>query len=333
MKTGLLHPYPGSKKDWQKYPIWDERQYDAVLEPFVGAGHFTHRMLANGRVKNAFVGDIDPAVSVVWRFWMDTEPDEFGYFDGESGRDYLEQFIHEYSQKVCATYDDIYFNELKQWLEEDKGDEPHKLPVASIILRKLVFGGVLRCNAQGKLNVALSQDKLNQFSSWQFEWPHFDESWRLSVSDSWQQCLDAFAKSDCQNAIAFVDPPYWLPPKSRPGRRGTGAMTPAYTHHGDPQGQSTLDLFIDCLDMLLGCPRVKRIVATNYVSPELQLEVDGLLKKHGHQLWFTPLGTLTTMNNGSTREDAPAEGFWEFGGRRMAGRYQQKELFGLEEAA
>ena len=331
MKTGLLHPYPGSKKDWQKYPIWDERSYDAVIEPFVGAGHFTHRMLANGRVKDAFVSDIDPAVSTVWRAWMDTEPDEFGFFGGESGRDYIQSFIQNYSAQVCAAYDDVYFDELKGWLEGGFETEPHKLAAASILLRKLVFGGVLRCNAQGKLNVALSQDKLDKFPGFHFQWPYFDENWRLSVSDSWQQCLTAFENSNCQNAIAFVDPPYWLPSKSRPGRRGTGAMTPAYTHHGNPEGQETLDLFMNCIDRLIDNPRVGRIVATNYVSSELCFEVDRLLEKRKREWWFTPLSTLATMNNGSTRDDCPIEGFWEFGGRRMAGRYEQKSL--LEIAA
>ncbi len=331
MKTGLLHPYPGSKKDWHKYPIWDERPYDAVIEPFVGAGHFTHRILANGRVKNAFVADIDPAVSTVWRSWMDTEPDEFGFFDGECGRDYIEQFINKYSDKIRAACDDIYFQELKEWLEAGYESDPQQLAAASIILRKLVFGGVLRCNAQGRLNVALSQDKFDQFSSWRFEWPHFDESWRLSVSDSWQACIQRFRESNFQHAIAFVDPPYWLPSKSRPGRRGTGAMTPAYTHHGNPEGEETLDLFMNCLAMLLDEPRVSRVVATNYVSSELCFEVDRLLEKRKRQWWFTPLGTLATMNNGSTRDDCPIEGFWEFGGNRMAGKYEQKSL--LEIAA
>ena len=331
MKTGLLHPYPGSKKDWHKYPIWDERQYDATIEPFVGSGHFTHRMLANGRVKNAFIGDIDPAVNVVWRAWMDTEPDEFGFWGGECGRDYIQKFINDYAANIKLGMDDLYFCELKEWLEDGIESEPHKLAAASIILRKLVFGGVLRCNAQGKLNVALSQDKLEQFLNWNFEWPHFDESWRLSVSDSWQQCLANFENSDCQNAIAFVDPPYWLPPKSRPGRRGAGSMTPAYTHHGNPQGQELLDAFINCLERLLDNHRVSRVVATNYVSPELCQRVEDLLDEREREWWLTRLGSLATMNNGAVRDDCPIEGFWEIGGRRMSGRYEQQSL--LEVAA
>lgn len=325
MKTGLLHPYPGSKKDWHKYPVWDERQYDAVIEPFVGAGHFTHRMLANGRVKTAFVGDIDPAVSVVWDLW--SKPGDFD-------REYALKWINQIAKSIKSQFlvgdlknvRDYWFKDLSDWLT---GGDRCTLPIASILLRKLVFGGVLRCNAQGKLNVALSQDKLNQFANWHFEWPHFDESWRLSVADSWQQCVANFENSACQNAIAFVDPPYYLPPKSRPGRRGTGVMTPAYTHHGDPQGQELLDTFMNCLDRLLDNPRVSRVVATNYVSYELCQQVSDLLDKRKREWWFTPLGTLATMNNGAVRDDCPIEGFWEIGGQRMAGKYEQKSLLEL----
>lgn len=336
MKTGLLHPYPGSKKDWHKYPVWDERRYDAVIEPFVGAGHFTHRMLAKGVVKDAFISDIDPAVTTVWRAWMETEPDEFGFWDGECGREYIQGFIQALCKNIALDKAldnsiDVYFNELKLWLESGYDSEPQQLAAASIILRKLVFGGVLRCNTKGKLNVALSQDKLDQFASWQFEWPHFDEAWRLSVSDSWQNCIKRFEESGFQSAIAFVDPPYWLPPKSRPGRLGTGAMTPAYTHHGDPQGKELFDGFMLCLTKLLDNPRVSRVVFTNYVSDPLCFEIDRLLEKRKRQWWFTPLGTLATMNNGVSRDDCPIEGFWEFGGKRMAGRYEQKSL--LEVAA
>ncbi|NEQ51271.1 MAG: hypothetical protein F6K11_14220 [Leptolyngbya sp. SIO3F4] len=337
MKTGLLHPYPGSKKDWHKYPIWDERNYDSVIEPFVGAGHFTHRMLANGRVKNAFVSDIDPAVSVVWRAWSDTEPDDLGYWDGECGRDYIEDFVRKWSTgiRTAVIYNNPvndYFDRLKDWLENGIETEPHHLAAASIILRKLVFGGVLRCNAQGKLNVALSQDKLNQFPSWHFEWPYFDKSWDLRVADSWQGCLRDFDKSECQAAIAFVDPPYWVPAGSRPGRRGNGALTQAYIHHGDPQGDATKALFLDCLKQLFDNPRVKRVVATNYMSPELVESVSQLGKKGVFSCRLTNLGTLQTMNNdanGSARSDAPSEGFWEFGGQMMAGRYEQKSLLEL----
>lgn len=326
MKTGLLHPYPGSKKDWHKYPVWDERQYDAVIEPFVGAGHFTHRMLASGRVKNAFVADVDPAVFSVWSCWGNkrlaaaVERNVWGISD-----DIKKRIDQQNNSSLNAIFD-----LLKVEIEQPLDDRKNSLAAASILLRKLVFGGVLRCNAQGKLNVALSKDKLNQFTSWHFEWPYFDESWRLSVSESWQACIQRFEESNCQDAIAFLDPPYWLPPKSRPGRRGTGIMTPAYTHHGNPQGQETLDLFVHCLQRLLANPRVKRIVATNYVSDPLNFEVGRLMDRGKREWWFTPLGPLSTMNNGrKPREDCPVECFWEFGGRRMAGRYEQKNLLEL----
>ena len=100
MKTGLLHPYPGSKKDWRKYPVWDEYQYDAGIEPFIGSGHFTHRMLANGRTKRGFVSDVDPAVSVVWEAWADTKEDEPTYGVGGCKRDYVEEFVWEYTNKL-----------------------------------------------------------------------------------------------------------------------------------------------------------------------------------------------------------------------------------------
>ena len=327
MKTGLLHPYPGSKKDWHKYPVWDERSYDCVIEPFIGAGHFSHRMLANGRVKDAFVADIDPAVNIVWCLWAS----DAGCLD----RMHVDLWANQIANDIKAHFEIHGLEGVQSWLEDLSkwlwGGDRGNLAIASVLLRKLVFGGVLRCNTKGQLNVALSQDKLEAFSSYEFNWPYFCDSWQVSVSDSWQSCIQRFEESDCQNAIAFVDPPYWLPPKSRPGRRGTGAMTPVYMHHGNPEGQETFDLFINCIDRLLANPRVSRVVATNYISEELCFEVQRLLDKRKLQWWFTPLGTLATMNNGTHRDDCPIEGFWEFGGRRMAGKYEQKSL--LEIAA
>lgn len=340
MKTGLF-PGPGGKGDFKKYPVWDQRYvYDGWVEPFVSAGHQVHRYLAHGLIKRAFVSDIDPKVKATWFCWRSPEL-----------REIVANRINGVSPRLLIDPVGLY-EEMKAVV--DSGTQsPIELSVASLICRYFVFGNTLRTNSKGALNVCASKDKtqslqkkagktndypqlepgfledLNQ--GWRFEWPWFGDDWNVSFSNSWQQCLDAFEASPCQNAIAFVDTPYWLPKGSRPGRRGTGALTPAYTHHGNPEGQGTLDLFINCIDRLLDNPRVGRVVATNYISDELCFEVARLLDKRKREWWFTPLGTLATMNNGSHRDDCPIEGFWEFGGRRMAGRYDQLSL--LEAAA
>jgi len=327
MKTGLLHPYPGSKKDWHKYPVWDERYcYDAWIEPCVGAGHQVHRYLATGIVNRAFIADIDPAVYTVWQAWQDPTLREAVAFSVYRWAESI--------QKAYATGDEdtliSNFNVLCHELNAPIPGHEVGLAAASIVLRKLVFGGVLRCNAQGTLNVALSKDKLRAFQAWDFKWPYVNPRWTVCLADSAHACLDEFEASDCESAIAFFDPPYWVPKGSRPGRRGTGALTPAYTHHGDPQGEELKELCLSVLERLLSNPRVERIVVTNYISPELAAAVEAMGK--GGRAWrLTPLGELTTMNRGMIRDDCPVEGFWEFGGRMMAGRYEQQQL--LEVAA
>lgn len=322
--TGLLSPFVGSKADTSKYPVYDYGYYDCVIEPFVGSGHFTTGMFWRTPISKAFVADSDPAIREVWECWVSAEL-----------RADVEESIDFWSERILFKNPVHAYQELKKIFEGEQYDcdgTPYDIVdrvSASILLRKLVFGGVLRCNTEGRLNVALSQDKLKAFESWRFEWLPFLDRYQIYIQNNWQHCLSRFElDSTARNAIAFVDPPYWLPKGSRPGRRGTGAMTPAYPTHGDPSGDELFRDCVDCVDRLLGNPKVRRVVVTNYWSDQLHTALEDLADRHGVDTWaFTNLGSLQTMNKTQrARKDAPTEGFWEFGGKIMGGRYHQTNL-------
>ncbi|MEL7494315.1 MAG: DNA adenine methylase [Cyanobacteria bacterium J06554_11] len=317
LKTGLLHPYPGSKADRKKYPIWDGGNYDSVLEVFCGSGHFTTCMLLSGKVRQAFVADADPAVGAVWHCWQSRLRRQLV----SENIDYLRAEILFQPEKGFNMLKNI-FNRLSTLsLDSEKA-------AVSILIRRLTFGGVVRCNKQGELNVALSQDKLRSFQSWEFEWPWFDDNqWDVSVSESWADAFTEFELSSAENAICLIDPPYWVAPNSRSDRRGTGSLTPAYPMHGDPSGAALFDLTVAAVDRALSNPRIKRIVHTNYDSPQMGKAMIVLSAQHNRACHATTLEPLQCMNKQQQqRDDSPREVAWEWGGRRMFGRQQQLSL-------
>ena len=334
-KTGLF-PGPGGKGNFRKYPVWDERYcYDAWIEPCVAAGHQVHKYLAKGIIRNAFVADIDPKVAATWQVWSTP-----------SLRSEVAERINRLSYRLLSDPVGVY-EEMKAIIDGGSTDTV-EIAAASLVGRQFVFGNTLRSNAKGQLNVCASKDKtrsllrrsgvvgehpqlnpglLEQMNKgWRFEMPYFDSRWNVNWSANAHACIDAFEASSHQRAIAFFDPPYWVPRGSRPGRRGTGALTPAYTHHGDPQGDDLFTLCVSVLERLLSNPNIERVVMTNYISPQIVKAVEAM-DKGGLPWQLTSLGTLATMNNGYERDDCPMEGFWEFGGSMMLGRHRQQNLF------
>ena len=342
MKTGLF-PTPGSKKDRVKYPIWDRRYvYDASIEPFACAGHFSHWMLGNGIVKRAFLADIDPVVQIVYRCWQD-----------DSLRQQVEKTINNWSKEVLSKGPKVVYENLKAIVDTKDTSDCVTLAAASLLIREFTFMSCLRANTKGRLNVKESRDKVASLKKksgfvknepqlspelleslndgWGYKMPWFGPDWRLHFSNDAHACIDSFELSFTGKAIALHDAPYWVPKGSRPGRRGTGALTPSYICHGDPQGIELFDLIVSTLERLLANPRIERVVMTNYISDPLCDAIERI-NKFGRDWRLTSLSVLTGGNNGingNSRDDQFVEGFWEFGGEFTLGKYEQKSLLEL----
>jgi hypothetical protein len=226
---------------------------------------------------------------------------------------------------------------------------------AYLTIKRLVFGSVLRCNKQGKLNIALSADKLEKFLrtgrkrqractqtkyllpvestspgeywGWQYTWPNNGiES--LTFQHSWQDAVKVLADSDYQNALVVIDPPYydcqrWTETR-KDGRQVKSQMTPAYPKH-NPQSADELALCVDCLDAVLATGKVGRVVVFNYFSDELCTKIGRTLLKNVDASGFHAqkdvglfnLGPLSSMSNAQQFHGRNDEAVWEIGGKRM----------------
>lgn len=306
----LISPYPGGKggpRYFRKFGghvqslICDRpHHYDCIVEPFAGSGAVTWQH-SHG-IKNAIAADVDPGVLAVWRCWGDeTLSKGVTYW-----LEILEMLVKDAPDKA--------FNQIKAVIDAGSNsyDQDH-FAANYLAFKRLVFGGVLRCNTQGKLNVALSQDKLEKYlNGWQYTWPDNGIE-NLTVEKGWQGAVKALADSDYENALVVIDAPYWTP-----GKR----MTEAYTHHGDPGSDEVMRLTTDCLDAVLATGKAGRVVVFNYYSGELDDEIRTVQERYLNELQFclsSDLGPLKTMNNGQGTDchEYYSESAWEIGGKRM----------------
>jgi hypothetical protein len=322
--TGLLSPYVGSKENVTKYPVHDGGDYDAIIEPFLGSGHFTTRHI--GSIGKAFVAEQDPSVWAVAYCW--TQP---------RLRVAVDSIVLQYRAMIledAETAYDYLKSEFDRIVAEGKAfwNRPVtvKLAAVSITIRKLLFGAVTRPNATtGKLNVSLSQDKLKTFEkkhgvpqlqlltreecqTWVHHWRPLPQGAQVHLFLDWRFTCMALERSSVESAIAFIDPMYWVPYRPGTARRGTGAMTPAYRGH-DPSDRQLLMDCIDCVEWLLSTGKVKRLVVTNYISDPMRAAMARLAQKYDFPLWFSDLGPLNTMNKRHKAKTQYHEGAWEFG--------------------
>lgn len=309
----LLSPYPGAKNP-DRYPVHDGGQYDCWVAPFAGSGEQEAWIAKHYPCLPVIAADADSAVRAVWECWGDAEL-----------RQQVFKRIDRYAELVMA--DPVSgFARLKQQIEHHWLGAPYDgidLAAVSMLLRRLTFGGVIRSNAQGELNVGLSPDKLKTFQrQWTFEdhlfqWPQPPRV--LTVFEDWGRAVDFVAGHDHrtpetnhENAIAIVDPPY------------CAGTTDAYA-----QASGELQMALDCVDLLLASGNVSRLVAFNYwgewVAGEdapreypIVAAMQRIADEHRVEMHFSRLGTLATMNNGPGKTAVHRfEGVWEIGGQRM----------------
>jgi site-specific DNA-adenine methylase len=306
----LLSPYPGAKNP-DRYPVHDGGNYDCWVAPFAGSGEQEAWLALHYPGLPLVVADADPAVLAVWRCW-----------GSEGARNAVNEALNSYTARVYADPEEG-FGRLAMRFHEGVSRYPRvfiDLAAVSILLRRLTFGGVIRLNGDGVLNVGLSQDKLQSFlKGWKFEWPTPPRS--LKVFCDWALAMDWVAGHDprtpetnYRRAIAIVDPPY------------CAGTTDAYAN---ADGQ--LSMALDCIEGLLASGNVARIVAFNYWGEWVEgadapteypvcEAMQQLAAKYGTDAHFSHLGTLATMNKGTGKAAVHRfEGVWEIGGRRLYG--------------
>jgi len=295
--------------------------YDCIVEPFAGSGAVTWQH-SHG-ISHAIASDIDPGVRAVWECWGDAS---------------LIVSVEKLIEQVKANPDSTY-KKLKTIYHSPREYSPVFYAAAYLTLKKLVFGGVLRCNRQGLLNVALSEPKRRQgfseFSNWRYRFPN-NGIQSLTFKHSWQDAVKALADSSYQRALVVIDSPYysdkeWVEER-HDGQKRVSKMTPAYAKH-NPQSDDELRLCIDCLDAVLDLKNVGRIVVFNYGSEALdQMIQDLLIKRHRFDFHVSNLGPLGNMNNAQKFHGRNDEWVWEIGGKRMFQGYDKAIQGNLLEA-
>ncbi len=369
MSNNVLIPrYPGAKSNRDKYPVWDGQTYDVAIVPFAGSGRWCIPALQQCHVRSLVVADADPAVRAVWGMFsgkmMDSEflsgciddwVKEFtNLIDVDFGSELHEDRAVKLFERLCFIHD----NPEKEWDCEGHLYDGCDYAAAKILLHKLCFGGNVRSNAQGKLNISLRSDWATAIKSWHYELLWCPPDRPVTIHADWSEC---FQQRITGKTIAFIDPPYYAPGN---GPRVKGGMSKAYAvHGGNPNDNSVLEMFKGAVRAAVdaGCDR---IVATNYHGHWLQTvqysawadlvgacvadvidsqwveygETAEFMREMGFE-WFHDLGPLQTMNNinfssnpakaGTTEQRTVRhEGWWERGGVRQHGRVRQLSLLG-----
>ena len=361
----LISPYPGGKSGepyefkavdgrWLSRVCDRPHYYDSLLLPFAGSGATAHQHSTG--ISNVIASDIDPGVQAVWECWHKEEL-----------RRPTENLIVWWKKRILDN-PKAGFAQLKD--VHDKRFfrmNPAAISAAYLTIKRLLFGGVLRCNQQGKLNVALSADKLNKFlrsgkkhkRQCQFTYPLFPSSdkdgttywgWKyqwpdngienLTFRHSWQDAVKALADSDYSNALVVIDPPYYSPQEwveeRANGDKRKSKMTTAYRGH-NPQSADELARCVDCLNAVLATGKAGRVVVFNYWSDELANAITDMDWKYRYRenasMFVSQLGYLGGMNNAQKFHGRDVEAVWEIGGKRMFQDYDAIEQGSLLETS
>jgi site-specific DNA-adenine methylase len=311
----LLSPYPGAKNP-AVYPVHDGGDYDAWVAPFAGSGEQEAWVAQRYPGLPVIAADADFLVRATWESWGKAHI-------RKATASLIEAWQHRIERNPEKAFTELA--EFANWYYcpgHQSCYNPVLVATVSILLRRLTFGGVIRRNNDGVLDVGLNQNKLKSFlKGWQFTWPTPPKS--LKVFADWSQAMDWVAGHDprtpetnYRRAIALVDPPY------------CAGTTDAYAN---ADGDYTMAL--DCIEGLLASGNVARIVAFNYwgewvegaAAPTEYPICEAMRKlaaKYDAPAHFSHLGTLTTMNKSGGRGAVHRfEGVWEIGGRRLYGNH------------
>ena len=320
MKISALVPrYPGSKR---LYDFNDCGNYDSVIEPFTGSGITSLKLMSQG-ARSLFWADTDPTMRAIYRVWVDKSLHDQFYF-------YLEEFRASFFKEsptlVCLdgmrllkdsirSIQDKAWTQLKDTFDFADKSNLAKLAAASLCLRKLTFGGVVRASANGKLNVTYCKGQLDELEKWRYRFPIVPPT--LNISQSWEGSFKELERSDCEKTFCLIDPPYWLPlyetdEDLKKARRQAGTMLPCYRGH-KPHDRATLDLCVDAVRIALSSQKIQRIVITNYFSEELDSAIAALCDEFKKPLTIKTVGKLDGINRGRVATTQNKEAIWSIG--------------------
>ena len=236
-----LFAYPGNKaKLIQTLNIPADTQ--VFIDPFFGGGSFTFEMIKRSPSARFIVAESDPNIRMILRSCRDS------VMKSEVLKK-VECLKKDFDQSPDKTWQSI-----KQ--EMILGDAASKL-----LHQRLAFGAVARTGSNGVYNVIYSKDKAANLSKWKPSLP--DLRWvDLAVLNDWRFCFN-IPGVDYQDAIAFVDPPYYAPGK-----------TACYPGH-KPKDIMTLLTVINSVEAALAA-RVSKFWLTHYDVELLQDFLNGL---------------------------------------------------------
>ena len=309
MKVSALVPrYPGSKR---LYDFNDCGDYDSVIEPFTGSGITSLKLMSQG-ARSLFWSDTDATMRAIYRVWVNSELHDQFYI-------HLEEFRSSFFRKPIER--DRAWIQLKDTFDAADTSSPAKLAAASLCLRKLTFGGVVRASANGKLNVTYCKGQLDELKKWRYQLPIAPPT--LSISQSWEGSFKELEKSDCKRTFCLIDPPYWVPlyetvswlPLDKGFKKvsaKTSTMTAAYLGH-KPHERATFDLCVDAVRVALSSQKIKRIIVTNYFSEELDSEIAALCDEFKKPCAIETVGKLDGINRGRVATTQNKEAIWSIG--------------------
>ena len=278
-ESRFLPCYPGAKsKQSYRDAIFNGRfEWHSVVEPFCGTG----ATALYARAQSRFLGEAAHDVNAIWQAWLDGEWPQ------------LRNRVRWYQQGSPDTAWDA------AWEEYHNPGSRNGLAAASLVLRKLCFGGVLRTNSRGRLNVTWSPHKVAAFRSWYCHAP--EPMAGTVVTPSWQTALEQWSQSDPGDSLVLIDPPYWDP---------GSACTASYGNHS-PQSVQHRDDCINAAQLAANQPSAKRIVVCNYASEELHWAMTDLAAETKRSLLWQDFGRLNQMNNAHGDGDVKlTERFW-----------------------
>jgi site-specific DNA-adenine methylase len=294
-----LQRYPGSKRGYLP-KLWDECETEAVVEPFAGAAHYSFDRLNQGWIlapKQVFLGEQDKGVRAIYETWR--SPETYSAFYTR-----LEFWRIEFCFTSADSAWKALVREIEEWSAAPELDSTQTayFACAALALRKLTFGGVVRNNAKGKLNIKYCEGQVNELIGWNFIFPPIPEA-GVSICSDWQSAIAAFKNSDLKSAEALIDPPYYAP------KQKGKVCTAAYLGH-EPHSDRTRQLCTKAFEACLMDGRFRLINVTNYFSDELDQELGAIALNHGVKLECRVENGLKSMNKSGKEKDGETEAIW-----------------------
>lgn len=337
-----ITPFPGSKRKYTAQILGDD-DWDCILSPFLGGGAV--ELSSNAPIKivaendpilnlqwQAIIKNQWNEVCKMMRSWQD-EIGELIFKDywgsmGQKQREFSEGYLaykalsprkrreyafinpdaHFFLREMDRVWDCLIKSATIEWDSDELRKDWVTLSLCSswLSIRKLTFGGVLRTNKKGKLNVKWALDKLIPFVKFRSAQPLLGDAKWILCTDALEacnemrklnrKCLDPNnpdATGMTPKVLAIVDPPY---------TESKGTMTPAYLTHS-PKDLEVAELSIEVLTMTMGKISADKICFFSYFSDDIDRVIESLAKFYHYSLERVELGELTTMFRATDGKD------------------------------